>query len=247
MKKSEKLTNIIESVAFVSGNPIAIKDIAEKLEVEEKEIVAAVKKLQQKYGGDCGLQLLMFNKKIQFASNPEYAEEVSSVLNPIKERELSKSMLETAAIIAYKQPVTRMDLEEIRGNSEYAVQKLLELKVIEPVGRKDAVGKPILYGTTDEFLKRFQISSLDELPDYDELIERIARIHGNADDDDYLYKKDEYVEEEPAPANAETVMDRVKEKSGSQKESPADADFDLPPVEEEEIPDFLKDEKVEKI
>lgn len=122
MKKSEKLTNIIESIAFVSGNPIAIRDIAEKLEVEEKEIVSAVKKLQQKYSGDCGLQLLMFNKKIQFASNPEYADEVSSVLNPIKERELSRSMLEAAAIIAYKQPVTRMDLEEIRGNSEYAVQ-----------------------------------------------------------------------------------------------------------------------------
>lgn len=239
MKKSERLTNIIESIAFVSGNPIAIRDIAEKLEIGEKEIVNAVKKLQEKYSGNCGLQLLMFNKKIQFASNPDYADEVSSVLNPIKERELSRSMLETAAIIAYKQPVTRMDLEEIRGNSEYAVQKLLELKVIEPVGRKDAVGKPILYGTTDEFLKRFQISSLDELPDYEELLERIAQIHGAANDDDYLYKKDEYVEE-PEPSNAEEALGKIGEKEQEE-------DFELPPVEEEEIPDFLKDEKVEKI
>ncbi len=237
MKRSEKLTNIIESIAFVSGNPVAIKDISEKLEVDEKEIVQAVKKLQQKYCGDCGLQLLMFNKKIQFASNPEYAEEVSSVLNPIKERELSRSMLEAAAIIAYKQPVTRMDLEEIRGNSEYAVQKLLELKVIEPVGRKDAVGKPILYGTTDEFLKRFQISSLDELPDYDELLEKIAQIHGN--DDDYLYSKDEYVEETAA------TEDNVKDTQKETKQN--DQEFDLPPVEEEEVPDFLKDETVDKI
>lgn len=214
MKKSEKLTNIIESIAFVSGNPIAIRDIAEKLEVEEKEIVSAVKKLQQKYSGDCGLQLLMFNKKIQFASNPEYADEVSSVLNPIKERELSRSMLEAAAIIAYKQPVTRMDLEEIRGNSEYAVQKLLELKVIEPVGRKDAVGKPILYGTTDEFLKRFQISSLDELPDYEELLDRIAQIHGTVNDDDYLYSRDEYVEE-MSPSNVtEAVRKNTKKRGG---------------------------------
>lgn len=241
MKKSEKLTNIIESIAFVSGNQIAIKDIAEKLEVEEKEIVAAVKKLQTKYSGDCGIQLLMFNKKIQFASNPEYADEVSSVLNPIKERELSRSMLEAAAIIAYKQPVTRMDLEEIRGNSEYAVQKLLELKVIEPVGRKDAVGKPILYGTTDEFLKRFQISSLDELPDYDELLDRIAKIHGTANDDDYLYSRDEYVEEEneAEPSNVTHAAEKVQQKK--------DDDFELPPIEEEEIPEFLKDEKVEKI
>ena len=211
MKKSEKLTNIIESIAFVSGNPIAIRDIAEKLEVEEKEIVSAVKKLQQKYSGDCGLQLLMFNKKIQFASNPEYADEVSSVLNPIKERELSRSMLEAAAIIAYKQPVTRMDLEEIRGNSEYAVQKLLELKVIEPVGRKDAVGKPILYGTTDEFLKRFQISSLDELPDYEELLDRIAQIHGTVNDDDYLYSRDEYVEE-TSPSNVTEAVEKIQKK-----------------------------------
>lgn len=237
MKKSEKLTNIIESIAFVSGNPIAIKDIAEKLEVEEKEIVSAVKKLQQKYSGDCGLQLLMFNKKIQFASNPEYADEVSSVLNPIKERELSRSMLEAAAIIAYKQPVTRMDLEEIRGNSEYAVQKLLELKVIEPVGRKDAVGKPILYGTTDEFLKRFQISSLDELPDYEELLDRIAQIHGTVNDDDYLYSRDEYVEE-TSPSNVTEAIEKIQKK---------EEDFELPPIEDEEVPDFLKDEKIEKI
>lgn len=237
MKKSEKLTNIIESIAFVSGNPIAIRDIAEKLEVEEKEIVSAVKKLQQKYSGDCGLQLLMFNKKIQFASNPEYADEVSSVLNPIKERELSRSMLEAAAIIAYKQPVTRMDLEEIRGNSEYAVQKLLELKVIEPVGRKDAVGKPILYGTTDEFLKRFQISSLDELPDYEELLDRIAQIHGTVNDDDYLYSRDEYVEE-TSPSNVTEAVEKIQKKG---------EDFELPPIEDEEVPDFLKDEKIEKI
>ena len=179
----------------------------------------------------------MFNKKIQFASNPEYADEVSSVLNPIKERELSRSMLEAAAIIAYKQPVTRMDLEEIRGNSEYAVQKLLELKVIEPVGRKDAVGKPILYGTTDEFLKRFQISSLDELPDYEELLDRIAQIHGTVNDDDYLYSRDEYVEE-MSPSNVTEAVEKIQKK---------EEDFELPPIEDEEVPDFLKDEKIEKI
>ena len=87
--------------------------------------------MQEKYSNDSGIHLLKFNKKVQFCSNPKYANEVSSVLNPIKERELSRSMLEVAAIIAYKQPVTRIDLEEIRGNSEYAVQKLLELKMVE--------------------------------------------------------------------------------------------------------------------
>ncbi len=142
-------------------------------------------------------------------------------------------MLEVAAIIAYKQPVTRIDLEEIRGNSEYAVQKLLELGVIEPVGRKDAVGRPVMFGTTDNFLKRFQISSLDELPDYDELMEKISVIHGNDSSDEYLYKKDVYKSEEVAT----TV------------EQPATTtdDFDLPDINDEEIPEHLLGEEVIKI
>ena len=226
MKNLEKLTNIIESIIFVSGTQIAISDIAEKLEVSEKEINSAIKQLQEKYSGDSGIQLLTFNKKVQFCSNPKYAEEVSSVLNPIKERELSRSMLEVAAIIAYKQPVTRIDIDEIRGsNSDYAVQKLLELDVIEPVGRKDAVGRPVLFGTTDKFLKRFQISSLTDLPDYDELISKIELLHVDDDNDDYLYKKDVYVEEAAS----------------------TDADVELPDISEEEIPDFLDGEDVERI
>ena len=240
MKNLEKLTNIIESILFVSGTQVAISDIAEKLEVSDKDILKAVETLQEKYSGDSGVQLLKFNKKLQFCSNPTYSEEVSSVLNPIKERELSKSMLEVAAIIAYKQPVTRIDLEEIRGNSEYAVQKLLELGVIEPVGRKDAVGKPVLFGTTDKFLKRFQISSLDELPDYDELINKIQLIRGNnKDDDGYLYRKDVYVDE-TAVSSDDSVTHNEEVANTS-----AD-DFDLPDINEEEIPDFLQGEDVEK-
>ena len=145
-------------------------------------------------------------------------------------------MLEVAAIIAYKQPVTRIDLEEIRGNSEYAVQKLLELGVIEPVGRKDAVGKPVLFGTTDKFLKRFQISSLDELPDYEELINKIHVLRGNkTDNDDYLYKKDVYVEEQQT------------ETQPKQEVATTTDDFELPNLEDEDIPDFLQGEEFEKI
>ncbi len=240
MKNLEKLTNIIESILFVSGTQVAVSDIADKLEVSDKEIMTAVKILQEKYANDSGIQLLVFNKKLQFCSNPTYADEVSSVLNPIKERELSKSMLEVAAIIAYKQPVTRIDLEEIRGNSEYAVQKLLELGVIEPVGRKDAVGKPVLFGTTDKFLKRFQISSLDELPDYEELINKIQLIRGNNEEDDYLYRKDVYVDEGEA-------LKQVGATSTEKTNNELEDDFELPDINDEEIPDFLQGEDVEKI
>ena len=245
--------NIIESILFVSGTQVAATDITEKLGITEKELNDCVSELQKKYSANSGIQLLKFNKKLQFCSNPTYAEEVSSVLNPIKERELSKSMLEVAAIIAYKQPVTRIDLEDIRGNSEYALQKLLELGVIEPVGRKDAVGRPVMFGTTDKFLKRFQISSLDELPDYEELLNRIKLIHGATEDgDDYLYKKDVYVEEnnpEPEIAEKEAAFtsDEIKRNSEKNEKSDKDDEFDLPDVFDEELPDFLKDEQVDKI
>lgn len=206
-------------------------------------MLEVAKELQKKYDKQSGIQLLIFNKKLQFCSNPENAEEVSIVLNPIKERELSKSMLEVAAIIAYKQPVTRIDLEEIRGNSEYAVQKLLELGVIEPVGRKDAVGRPVMFGTTDKFLKRFQISSLDELPNYEELINKISIINGKDVEDDYLYRKDEYVEEVSA---TEQVEEKPSIMQSDNQTVESEDDFDLPDLEEEEIPDFLQGEDVEK-
>ncbi len=192
----ETLASIIESILFVSGDAVAVRDISEKLGLSDKEVLNIAEQLQrEKYNADSGIHLLIFNKKLQFGTNKNNAESVATVLNPIKERELSRSMLEVAAIIAYKQPVTRMDLEDIRNCScEYALQNLLKLGVVEVVGRKDTIGHPVLFGTTDNFLKRFQISSLDELPDYDDLVKKIKKLHG--DDDTYLFKKDVYNEED---------------------------------------------------
>ena len=243
----ETLASIIESVLFVSGKEVAVKDISDKLGVTDKEVLKEARKLQEKYAIETsGINLLIFNNKLQFCSNPANALSVETVLNPIRERELSKAMLEAAAIIAYKQPVTRLDLDTIRGcNSDYALQSLLKLGVVEVVGRKDAIGKPLLYGTTDSFLKRFQISSLDELPDYDDLMNKIKLLHGG--DDSYLFKKDVYDEskdpeviaaKEQALTEAESVDEEIKEKP--EQES-------IPDIESEEVPDFLKDEKVEKI
>ena len=149
-------------------------------------------------------------------------------------------MLEAAAIIAYKQPVTRLDLDQIRGcNSDYALQNLLKLEVVEVVGRKDAIGKPLLYGTTDKFLKRFQISSLDELPDYDDLMNKIKLLHGD-DGDNYLFKKDVYDETKDPEFLAQ------QERANSETAA-ASAETEIPPIEEEEVPDFLKNEKVDVI
>ena len=181
----DNLENLLESILFVNGDAIEISDITSKIDVTKAEIKAAVNKLKKKYNEDSGIVLLEFNNKLQFASNSKFANEVSVVLNPIRQRNLSKATLETASIIAYKQPVTRLEIEEIRGvSSDYAINILLEHNLIEIVGRKDTVGKPALFGTTDEFLKRFNISSIDELPDYNELLEKVKVIRNN---DDRLY------------------------------------------------------------
>lgn len=173
----ENLESVIESVVFVAGEPVLISDLCYKFEVKPKEVEAAVKNLQKKYNEKSGIKLLCFNNKLQFSSNPENVDFVTAILNPIRQRNLTKATLETIGIIAYKQPVTRMEIEEVRGvNTDYAINILLEHKLIEIVGHKETVGKPALFGTTDEFLKRFGISSIDELPDYNELLEKIQKI-----------------------------------------------------------------------
>lgn len=179
----ENLENVIESVVFVAGEPVLISDLCFKFDVKQKEVEEAVKKLQKKYDAKSGIKLLCFNNKLQFSSNSDYVDYVTSVLNPIRQRNLTKATLETIGIIAYKQPVTRMEIEEIRGvNTDYAINILLEHKLIQIVGHKETVGKPALFGTTDEFLKRFSISDLSELPDYNELLEKIQKIKENYSD-----------------------------------------------------------------
>ena len=236
----EKLTNIIESLLFVSGKEISLQDICEKLDVSINEARLAALELQQKYSGESGLLFLYFNDKIQFGSNPVYGEQVEAVLNPIRERELSRSMLETAAIIAYKQPITRGEIEELRGvNSDYAISNLQKLGLIEIIGKKDAIGRPSLFATTDKFLKRFQISSIEDLPSYDDIMEQ-GRILNTESEDTYLYKKDVYVdngEEDVMPPQREFVP----------KEKANEDEIAVTEIKEEEIPDHLKGEDMEVI
>lgn len=226
------LTNIIEAIVFASGEAVPVKFIVEKLGCSVKEVNKCVDELKEKYNEESGIQLLVFNGKLQFASSPKYKQQISEVLIPIKEKEFTKTILECAALIAYKQPVTKPELEEIRQVScDYAIHTLLELEMIVPCGRKDAVGKPIMYATTDNFLKRFKLNSIEELPDYDELMAQIAELNNNfleeEDEGNYLYKKDEYVEEpsEQKPGK------KVEEKK--------------PQIDENgfEVPDFIEDDE----
>lgn len=191
-----KLTQVIEATLFVSGQGIEIKDLVEKLEVDKKDVLKSIEELKKKHQDD-GINIITYKDSVQMCSNPVFAEDIATVLNPIREKQLTKAALETAAIVAYKQPVTKLDIEQVRGvNSDYAMQVLTTFKLVEVVGRKDAVGKPLLYGTTDEFLKRFELQSINDLPDYDELIERIKVLHADENKTDALYGSTEIIPEE---------------------------------------------------
>ncbi|MCH5159298.1 MAG: SMC-Scp complex subunit ScpB [Clostridiales bacterium] len=171
------LSNKIEAVLFVSGKAVEESYLKEKLGATDKDFKEAVSELMTKFSGESGIHILRFNKKLQFATNPDYSKDVEAVLNPIKEKELTNAMLETLAIIAYKQPVTRIEIEEIRSvDCTYSVQNLMRLGLIEVVGRKETIGKPLLFATTDDFLKRFSISDISDLPDYETLLQKLQEI-----------------------------------------------------------------------
>lgn len=223
----DKLTNIIEAILFASGDAVPVDLLREKLEITKKEADEAVRQLEKKYNGDCGIRLLHFNHKLQFATNPDYKENVSLVLTPIREKEFTRTILECAAIIAYKQPITRTELETIRGiNSDYAITTLMSLDMIYPCGRKDTPGRPVQYATTDNFLKRFKLKSLAELPDYQELMKRIAELNATSESDsNYLYQKDEY--------DPDAEISQTEEQIENAENTLQDGGF--------ELPDFLKD------
>lgn len=180
--KIADIARIIEAVVFVSGDGVDKDEFKRIYDLSDKELNKCLDILKEKYSGDSGVHIIQYKNKIQLCSNPELADNVAEILNPIRERSLTKAALETIAIIAYKQPITRAEIEEIRGvNCDYAVQLLQSNNLIEVVGRKDAVGKPLLFGTTENFLKRFELESLDALPNHKELMDRIRVIHSEGE------------------------------------------------------------------
>lgn len=198
------LKEVLYSVLFVAGDGIEKEFLAEKLDVSKKEIEKAIAALKEELTGEKGIHLIEYKNKVQLASNPNYANYISEVLNPIREKSLTRAALETLAIVAYKQPITKLEIEDIRRvNSDYAVQILIDQNMIEVVGRKDAVGKPLVFGTTENFLKRFNVQQLSDLPDYETLLERIQTIRAEEDEkQDTLFRNVEDLEfNEELPAH----------------------------------------------
>lgn len=161
-----ELSAVIEAVLFVSGEPVRLSDLEKALEVSPLELNAAVSTLEEGYEAGCrGICLKRFGEHIQLATRADYAPYVERLLQPVQKQSLSQAAMETLAVVAYRQPVTRADVEAIRGvKCDYSMQSLTRKGLIAEVGRKEALGRPILYGTTDAFLGHFGISSLIELP-----------------------------------------------------------------------------------
>jgi segregation and condensation protein B len=161
-----EIKKALESILFVAGDAVALSDIALALEVDETELARVADALaEQKKLSAEGVLVKRVGDKLQLCSNPEYMPFIDRVLQPVKKTRLSQSTLETLAIIAYKQPITRFEIEQIRGvQCNYSVAMLIERGLVMRVGRKKSLGNPMLYATSDEFLRHFGIASLAELP-----------------------------------------------------------------------------------
>lgn len=157
---------IIEALVFVSEEPLSVKTIADVLREDRAAVEAAVAELAQEFNGrNGGLQLREVAGGWQFATRPEYHEHVRAYLKSRPSAKLSIASLETLAVIAYKQPVTVPEILEIRGvQSPSSIKTLLDKKLIVAKGRKETVGRPMMYGTSKEFLLQFGLKDLGELP-----------------------------------------------------------------------------------
>jgi len=168
---AEKLKKIIEALLFVSEKPLTVRQIAEVCDENAiTDIKAAVKSLQEDYNlGERGIHIQEVAGGYRFSTSPDCAEYLKKLYTKRRVFRLSAPALETLAIIAYKQPVTRAEIEFIRGvNVDGVVKTLEERQLIKNKGRKDVLGRPMLYGTTEEFLHYFGLKSLDDLPTLEE-------------------------------------------------------------------------------
>lgn len=162
----DELKSAIEAILFAWSDPLSTKDLSDILGVGAKEIASILKEMIDEFNyNKRGIQILQMNDHYQLSTRPEHHEHLQKLFAPRQNRGLTQAALETLAIIAYKQPITKTEIEEIRGvKSDKAIGTLLEKELIEEQGRLEKTGRPILYGTTINFLKVFSIKSLKELP-----------------------------------------------------------------------------------
>ncbi|MGJ0908232.1 SMC-Scp complex subunit ScpB [Clostridium botulinum] len=177
VSQKNKYKSIIESLLFMSGEPINIKDLATILNCKQDKISLLLNEMKNNYASkDRCIKILIYNKAVQLVTKPENSIYVEKLLKTNIRQSLSQAALETLSIIAYKQPITRVAIDEIRGvKSDRAIYTLLEKNIIKECGRLEVPGKPILYGTTEEFLKFFGLDSIEAIPNLEDLLKEFSK------------------------------------------------------------------------
>ena len=182
----EKVQAAIEAILFTMGDSVELSRIAEAVGHDEETIRKLIHHMMDRYEEeDRGIRIIELENAFQLCTKKEMYEYLIRVAKQPKRYVLTDVLLETLSIIAYKQPVTKIEIEKIRGvKSDHAVNKLVEYGLIEEAGRLDAPGRPILFGTTEEFLRRFSLQSLEELPTLDQ--DQIEHFKEEAEDEAQL-------------------------------------------------------------
>ncbi|MDY6065026.1 MAG: SMC-Scp complex subunit ScpB [Finegoldia sp.] len=167
----KKYRNQIESLLFLWGEPLELSEIAKAIGKDKRETRRLVNDLIKEYEyRNSALEIRAVNDYYQIQTKADYDDFLKGVFKKESKKKLTNSAMETLAIIAYKQPITRIEIDNIRGvRSSSAIDSLINKKLVEEVGKLDKIGKPILYGTSDEFLLYFNINSIEELPEYEKI------------------------------------------------------------------------------
>ncbi len=171
MTSKKSIKSAFESMMFIWGEPLSAKLAGEVFNIDAKEAYDYMKELQLEYEQEGrGIRIREVNKSFQYVTESNNSEYIERLCTPMKHRKLTQSALEVLAIVAYKQPVTRGEIEAIRGiKCDRVLEGLTKRELIEEVGRSTGIGRPILYGTTDAFLKYFGFASLRELPEIEDI------------------------------------------------------------------------------
>lgn len=168
-----EIKSIIEGLLFAWGDPLDLKDLASVLNINENELEPIIKELIDDFDFNRrGLRVIKFNNSYQIGTRPEHYEWIKKLNNKKNTKNLSNAALEVLSIIAYRQPIIKSDIEAIRGvRSDRAIETLIDRRLVIEVGRLERTGRPILYGTSEDFLKYFGLEAIEDLPTIDDFKE----------------------------------------------------------------------------
>ncbi len=171
MTSKKTIKSAFESLMFVWGEPLDVKTAAELFNISNKEAYDYFAELKEEYDREGrGIRIREINKSFQLVTSSENVEYIERLCTPVREKRLSQQALEVLAIVAYRQPVTKGEIEAIRGiRCDRVLEGLMKRDLVQEAGRSSAIGRPILYGTTDAFLKHFGFQNLKELPDIEDI------------------------------------------------------------------------------